>query len=244
MKRGPSKSSSVRDVKKSRRFPKDVSDLDGDSLDDGVIFKPEADDKIGLTLACPDCGVYYWKKFLNPEDSKKLFEDALSKANWKEEKAMVFGKERVVNRKMAYFGTASYRYSGSSKPGEGWPDWLLPAKLAVEKRLGVSFNYALMNHYKDGKDYIGYHSDDERDLVENGVIAALSLGANRDFFLKRKPEKSEKKTFEKPIAINLASGSLLTMEGNTQKKYKHSIPIRKKCKSPRISITFRSVKIR
>jgi alkylated DNA repair dioxygenase AlkB len=48
----------------------------------------------------------------------------------------------------------------------------------------IRFDYVLINYYANGNNYIGYHSDDERDLKSNGVIASLSLGASRDFCFK------------------------------------------------------------
>ena len=41
--------------------------------------------------------------------------------------------------------------------------------------------------------------------------------------------------------IDLKNGSLLVMDGNTQKNYKHGVPIQKKIKQSRINLTFRNV---
>ncbi len=65
-------------------------------------------------------------------------------------------------------------------------------------------------------------------------IVSISLGAKRDFLLK--PNDGGK-----TMTVALAAGSMLTMEGTTQQYYKHSVPPRKRCKAPRINITFRHV---
>jgi alkylated DNA repair dioxygenase AlkB len=41
------------------------------------------------------------------------------------------------------------------------------------------FNSVLLNRYRGGGDYMGWHSDDEPELGPAPVIASLSLGAAR-----------------------------------------------------------------
>lgn len=55
-----------------------------------------------------------------------------------------------------------------------------------EEDTAIRFDYVLINYYANGNNYIGYHSDDERDLKKNGIIASLSLGASRDFCFQMK----------------------------------------------------------
>ena len=187
------------------------------------------------------CLVDYYPKLFTQSESQTWFSTILANVQWKEEEATIFGKKITVPRKMAYFGNFSYYYSGSSKEGEGWPEWIVPLKSAVEEFTGTTFNYALMNFYKDGKSYIGYHADDEKDLVEGSIIASVSFGAERDFLFKRRYAKTFSGRQEPVTKISLASGSLLTMGGTTQSEYKHALPKRAKCTSPRINITFRNV---
>lgn len=191
------------------------------------------------TFSKDGCIVNYIPTFFDKDTTDNIYQTLLENANWQSETALVFNKLFVVKRKMAYYGTSSYMYSGFLKTGEGWPEWLIPIKEKVENYLGCTFNFALMNFYKDGDDYIGYHSDDEKDLIPGSVIASLSFGAERDFCFQKKYVSREK---EKTITLKLANGSLITMGGDTQKKYKHSIPKRKRCKEGRINITFRQVK--
>ena len=55
------------------------------------------------------------------------------------------------------------------------------------------YNMCLVNYYRDGNDYIGFHSDDEKQLIFNTPIYSISLGATRKFRLKLK-EKFNKFT--------------------------------------------------
>jgi alkylated DNA repair dioxygenase AlkB len=188
------------------------------------------------------CLVNYHAKFFLQKEASLWFSILSKNVEWQEEEAIIFGKSITVPRKMAYFGNFSYRYSGSSKRGQGWPEWLTPLKTSVEDFLGTTFNYALMNYYKDGTDYIGYHSDDERDLMSGSVIASISFGAERDFLFKRRYAKTFTGKKENVTKLRLAHGSMLTMGGTTQSEYKHSLPKRASCKTSRINVTFRNVR--
>jgi alkylated DNA repair dioxygenase AlkB len=82
---------------------------------------------------------------------------------------------------------------------------------------------------------MGWHSDNERELVEQAAIASLSLGDSRDFVLKHKTTKQN-------VRIHLENGSLLIMKGSIQEHWLHALPKTKKSKNPRINLTFRLIK--
>jgi alkylated DNA repair dioxygenase AlkB len=44
-------------------------------------------------------------------------------------------------------------------------------------------NSCLLNLYHDGNEGVGWHSDDEKSLGKNTIIASLSFGAERKFLL-------------------------------------------------------------
>lgn len=100
------------------------------------------------------------------------------------------------------------------------------------------FNMALLNWYADGSEYIGYHSDDERQLIPGSSIYCFSFGTAREFYLKN---KSSKKV---DLKLLLEDQSLVIMGGNCQKTHQHSIPKRStsKVSMPRVSITLRKFK--
>jgi len=165
----------------------------------------------------------------------------LAETPWTEEAVFVFGKRSVAPRRVCFYGDAgvTYRYAGMRKPAAPWTPLMAEIRDAVSEQLGGrQFNYALLNLYRDGKDSIGFHSDDETNLQPRSTIASVSLGAERDFVLKAKT-----KAGRAPTTLVLAHGSLLTMEGNTQKHYKHAVPPRKHVVDPRINITFRQIRL-
>ena len=112
------------------------------------------------------------------------------------------------------------------------PDWLLPLKHLVEDATSQHYNFLLFSKYRNEKDSISFHSDNERFLGFKPRIASITLGATRPFLLKNKKTK-ETQTF------NLDAGDLFLMKDNCQKDYLHSVPKQKTKIKERISITFR-----
>jgi alkylated DNA repair dioxygenase AlkB len=82
---------------------------------------------------------------------------------------------------------------------------------------------------------MGWHSDDEKSLGRDPVIASLSFGAARRFCFKHRLQ-AEKRESE------LGPGTLLVMKGPTQHHWLHSLPKSAKVKEPRINLTFRQVR--
>lgn len=68
-----------------------------------------------------------------------------------------------------------------------WHPLLSSLRQAAEERSGCSFNSLLCNLYRDGRDSIGWHSDDEASLGATPTIASLSLGDTRVFSLRKQP---------------------------------------------------------
>ena len=153
---------------------------------------------------------------------------------------VVFGREVSASRQTCSFGSNPnkvYRYSGTTARVDlaEFPDSVKTIQQKIENILNEKFNFVLLNWYKNGVDYIGEHSDNETGLIKNGVIACVSLGAERKFVFKNKKDKKLVKKME------LENGSLIVMGGKTQQYWKHSIPKQKKIKEGRISLTFRQL---
>tara|TARA_B100001996_G_scaffold349606_1_gene308445 strand:+ start:741 stop:1289 length:549 start_codon:yes stop_codon:yes gene_type:complete len=147
---------------------------------------------------------------------------------------IIFGKRQKVPRLQKALGR-NYKFSGTISESEDIPDFLQNVLQYFSNKYNYNFNMVLINWYRDGNDYIGFHSDDEPEIVENSPVITISLGATRDFILENK------KTKEKNTYI-LKNFEVLVMGGTCQKTHKHCLPKRKKVLDPRISITIRAFK--
>jgi alkylated DNA repair dioxygenase AlkB len=117
-----------------------------------------------------------------------------------------------------------------------WSQTLLNLKARVESLAGQDFNSVLLNYYRDHRDGMGMHSDDESELGKQPVIASLSLGEERTLVLRHKYRKDLN-----TIKLPLPSGSLLVMKGATQSYWKHGINKQKQPCGPRLNLTFRNI---
>jgi alkylated DNA repair dioxygenase AlkB len=80
---------------------------------------------------------------------------------------------------------------------------------------------------------MGWHADDEKSLGPAPVVAMLSLGASRPFLFRLKANHQIKHS------VKLEDASWLVMSASTQVLWQHSLPVRKRIKAERISLTFR-----
>ncbi|MEK9584472.1 MAG: alpha-ketoglutarate-dependent dioxygenase AlkB, partial [Flavobacteriaceae bacterium] len=129
----------------------------------------------------------------------------------------------------------NYTYSGLTLPAVKFSESLLYLKNRIEEITSAKFNSCLANLYRDGNDSNGWHSDDEKELGSEPIIASISLGVTRNFDLKHKKNSLLKKRIE------LTHGSLLLMSGRTQEDFKHQIAKSKRIHQPRINLTFRYI---
>lgn len=154
---------------------------------------------------------------------------------WQRESLILFGRSVLVPRQVAFVADKGlcYRYSGKDHHGHGWPIWLLPIKKEAESLAGQSFNAVLLNWYQNGNEYMGWHADDEKILGPAPVVAMLSLGVTRPFLFRLKANHTIKHSIE------LENNSWLIMAADTQVFWQHTLPVRKRVKEERISLTFR-----
>ena len=165
---------------------------------------------------------------------------------WQQDSIKMFGKTIPLPRLSAWYGDSDkpYTYSGITLKPKTWNDGLLHIKQKIEQITnGVIFNSVLINWYRDGEDYISWHTDAEPELGRNPVIGSVNFGATREFRLRQKLTKSEEET-EKPdvLKIPLKHGTLLIMQGETQHFWQHAVPKESKINDLRINMTFRVIK--
>ena len=158
----------------------------------------------------------------------------------------LMGKVYNIPRRQAAFGDhdLSYSFSGVTLPAHPWTPTLLKLKESVEKAIGQSFNFVLVNYYRSGLDHIGEHQDDEKELCPEAAIASLSLGQERDFVFRHREARgrnAQRKGIQ-PVKVCLAHGSLLLMSPPTNKEWYHSLPVRKNALQPRLNLTFRRMR--
>ena len=189
-------------------------------------------------IKADNLSVKYIENFFDFDQSQLYLKHLINDIKWKREKIRMWGREIVTKKRIAWYADEgkSYTYSGSTFHPDQWNELLLEIKKYVEQYMNFQFNSVLLNEYPNGKVGMGWHSDDERELGVDPIIASLSFGANRDFIFKHKTDKNLEK-----IKIHLKNGSLLLMLGSTQHHWKHSLPKRLKVREPRINLTFRKI---
>ena len=155
---------------------------------------------------------------------------------WSNDTVKMFGKTLTLNRKSAWYGDpgAAYSYSGIRREPLKWTEELLMIKKLCEEVSNATFNSVLCNYYHDGKDGMGWHCDDERELGKEPIIASVSFGAERIFAFKHRNSKER-------INIRLEHGSMLIMRGQTQHSWQHALPKSTIVHEPRINLTFRNI---
>ena len=177
-----------------------------------------------------------YKNFFDADQTSYYFLILNENTQWKHEPIKIFGKDILQPRLTAYYGEKNYPYSGIIMQSQPWTSILLSIKSKIEAIADVTFNAVLLNKYRDGSDYIGWHSDDERELAQGSVIASLSLGETRRFIFRRRDNHKVK------IQQNLDNGDLLIMGGETQKFWQHNVPKTSLQTKTRINLTFRTMK--
>lgn len=188
----------------------------------------------------------YEPRFLSEIEASELMERLIAGEDWEQRAIQVFGKAVDQPRLMSWGGELPYRYSGQTLPPREVFATLKPLWERVELACGERFNHVLLNYYRDGRDYMGMHADDETELGLNPVIAAISLGVTRRFVVAPKQRKSDRRRRRKrtPLgqqSILLHHGSLMVMGGDMQHYWRHGVPkmTQKEQSGPRINITFR-----
>lgn len=181
----------------------------------------------------------YHEKVVSDEQIKQFYGDLLNTLHWENERVVMFGKEIITKRKVAFYSDSSieYRYASKTKVGLPWKEKLITLKNIVESITNETYNACLLNLYHNGEESMGWHSDNEKEIVANSSIASLSIGAARKFSFKHKATKET-------ISIQLGNGSLLEMKGTIQSHWWHALPKSKKITTSRINLTFRKMHLK
>jgi len=203
-------------------------------------------DLFGQTIETPnpiiklqDAELLYHNAFYDKAESDRIFKTLLETIEWKQDKIMMYGKELPLPRLSAWYGDNNkpYTYSGITLNPLPWTDELLQIKEKIETEAKVKFSSVLLNRYRDGQDYVGWHTDAEKELGKNPVIGSVNFGATRKFQLRRIDDHKVK------YELELKHGTLLLMRGETQHYWQHQVPKTSANIGERLNLTFRVITV-
>jgi alkylated DNA repair dioxygenase AlkB len=189
-------------------------------------------------LRLEDAELFYLSRLELAAPDGQILQRLIAEVPWRSEQVVMWGRKVFQPRLTAWYGDACsrYAYSGVELDPLPWTPILADIKARIEAAVGSPFNSVLLNYYRDHRDSVGFHSDDEPELGARPVIASLSLGEERTFVLKHRKSRAVQ-----PVHLRLASGSLLLMKGDTQRHWRHGVPKENLPCGPRVNLTFRTI---
>lgn len=186
---------------------------------------------------------------------QSVFRQLVHGVDWQHHRRMMYEREVDVPRLLA------------RAPSEGPLAELLRAVAStLAARYGRPFPSISLAYYRDGNDSVAFHGDKLGPLVDDSIVATLSVGEPRRFLLKpssKRPSTSSRAADGSapgavhdgahgngplgngalgngPLSFDLGWGDLFVMGGTCQRSWQHAIPKRAHAE-PRISIMFRPV---
>ena len=189
-----------------------------------------------IHLDWPDGEFRYWPSFWPVAQADDLLVRLREEIPWRNHPVRLFGREIPTPRLSCWLGDggADYRYSGVRHQATAWTPAVATIRADLARRLGIASNSVLGNLYRDGRDRMGWHSDDEPELGRQPVIVSASFGAVRRFALRHRRLPLRQ-------SLWLAHGSVLVMAGDSQRGWQHALPATRADCGPRINLTFRIV---
>lgn len=155
------------------------------------------------------------------------------------------------------YGLAAYARTYESQPMH--PE-LLKIWMKAEAQFGHAFETCFLNGYEDGKDFLGWHSDDSPEMDDARPILIVTFGAEREIWFRMRPQEvaahiakfkethpgfgaeaieSYEAGLHEVAKLRLGHGSLCAMKPGMQDTHQHRIPKGDREYGPRISLTFR-----
>ena len=183
-----------------------------------------------------DCRISIYRNHFSKVEANH-FLSLLQKIHWNQNELIVFGKKYLEPRETALYGNTGvkYGYSGIENESKYWLPFLEEIRDRIQEVTESSFNSVLLNRYRDEKDSVAWHADDEPELGDSPTIASASFGASRKFQVRDKNKRGG------IFSIFLHHGDLMVMDPPTQAHYLHCVPKSSKKVSERINLTFRKI---
>jgi alkylated DNA repair dioxygenase AlkB len=175
-------------------------------------------------------------EWLSAGEAQRCLAAVCAEVTWAEREIVLYGRRIMQPRLVGWAGEVAYRYSGQTLEPRAFTETVRAVTDDVNAFAGTHFNHVLLNRYRDGRDNMGLHADDEPELGPDPVVATLSLGATRRMTLvPRRPRDGERHSLELP------AGSLLVMRGACQRRFRHGLPREPRVTEERVSLTFRTI---
>lgn len=181
-----------------------------------------------------DGEAWYHPDVVSVTEAREHLAGLIEETPWERRNIVLFGREVAQPRLACWYGDRPYTYSGLTLEPRDFTDRLRELCGIAESRSAWRFNTVLANLYRDGRDSMGWHADDERELGPEPVIASMSFGAVRRFRLRHRDTRET-------VEVWLEPGSLLVMRGLTQHCWTHDLPKTTKVTEPRVNLTFRRI---
>jgi alkylated DNA repair dioxygenase AlkB len=178
----------------------------------------------------------YRPGIFSASESKYLINKLITETPWGQTSLILYGKEVATPRLTAWYGDAGIKADDKTAP-HSWTGELMMIKKRIEPLAGVTFNGVLLNYYRDGRDSVSWHDDEDRVPGKNRIVASVSFGEARMFDIRNKKDHTNK------MSILLEDGSYMLMKGNFQSQWQHRIAKSTKPMGPRVNLTFRMVKV-
>jgi len=183
-----------------------------------------------------DASLSVYPQFYTAGQAANLFQQFIQQHVWPDNHYQYAGRQFILPRLQTWHADQGIRYSYSNNllQTQQWTPLLSEIRQQVQQFLGLSFNAVLVNLYRDGHDYVGWHADNEAELGEQPQIASLTLGVSRYFAFKHKKTQQSQR-------ILLNAGTLLLMQPAFQQQWLHCVPPDQTITGSRINLTFRRV---
>lgn len=158
-----------------------------------------------------------------------------AEVEWEAHEFRIYGRALPVPRLIAMYGPVAYRYSGIEHAPRPLPARVAAIRDRIQEATGRCFNAVLLNLYRDGRDSVSWHRDDDYEHGAHGDIASVSFGAVRRFQMRDGTGRT--------AALDLEPGSVLLMDGEALARWWHCVPKTARPVGARINLTFRDIAV-
>jgi nicotinamidase-related amidase/alkylated DNA repair dioxygenase AlkB len=132
-----------------------------------------------------------------------------------------------------------YRHPADEQPSlQHWTPTIEKIRQEVECRIGHPLNHCLIQLYRNGRDWIGKHTDKTLDVMRPSFIINVSIGATRTMVFR--PKNTQHSALQK---LPLPHGSLFMLSLESNQAFYHEIEQlgATGTDAPRISLTLRYI---